>query len=203
VALHLRPPQWGGGLGEGIRSARTGSAGALGRLLEECRPSPLLVANQELPPGLRGEAGASDLVQDTFLQAQHHFDRFHDDGEAEWAAWLRGILLHSPANLRQRYCGTDRRQRAGCRRPTARRGSIADVPAPDPSPSALAAAREQDAALRRAPARLPWECRRVVTWRGDDRLPFDEIGRSARAARKLWVRAVEHLRQGLDHTDEA
>jgi RNA polymerase sigma-70 factor (ECF subfamily) len=180
----------------------------LGRLLEECRPYLLLVANQELPRGVRGKAGASDLVQDTFLQAQDNFDRFHDDGEAELLAWLRGILLHRAADLRRRYRGTGKRQ-VTREVPLAggSAGGVADVPAPDPSPSSLAAAREQDAALRQALERLPEEYRQVVTWRNYDRLPFDEIGRrlgrSAEAARKLWVRAVEHLQQGLDHTDDA
>jgi RNA polymerase sigma factor (sigma-70 family) len=64
-----------------------------------------------------------------------------------------------------------------------------------------------DAALCRALEQLPDEYRLVVTWRNFDYLPFDEIGRrlgrSAEAARKLWVRAVEHLQQRLDSSDEA
>jgi RNA polymerase sigma-70 factor (ECF subfamily) len=80
------------------------------------------------------------------------------------------------------------------------------VAAPDPSPSSLVAAQEQDAVLRQALERLPEEYHRVVMWRNYDRLPFDEIGRrldrSAEAARKLWVRAVEQLQQGLSTTDE-
>jgi RNA polymerase sigma-70 factor (ECF subfamily) len=193
---------------EWIRLARNGSAEALGRLLEECRPYLLLVANQELPSELRGKAGASDLVQETFLQAQGHFDGFRDDGEVELLAWLRRILLNNVANHKRRYCGTDKRQLA--REVPLADGSAADalgVRAPDPSPSSLVAAQEQDAALCRALERLPEEYRQVVTWRSYDRLPFDEIGRrlgrSPEAARKLWVRAVEQLQQELATTDEA
>jgi RNA polymerase sigma-70 factor (ECF subfamily) len=74
-------------------------------------------------------------------------------------------------------------------------------------PSALAAAQEQGAVLRQALERLPGEYRPAVTWRSYDRPSFDEIGRrlgrSAEAARKLRVRAVEQLQQGLGSADDA
>src|SRR6516162_2509450 len=93
-----------------ISFARGGSDEALGKLLEECRAYLLLVANRELPSELRGKAGASDLVQETFLQAQGHFDQFRDDGESELLAWLRQILLNNVGKLKRRYHGTDKRQ---------------------------------------------------------------------------------------------
>src|SRR5262249_36480353 len=145
---------------------------------------------------------------ETFLQAQHNFDGFRDGGEAELLAWLRRILLNDIANLKRRYCGTDKRQIQ--REVPLGDGSsecVADVPAADRSPSSLVASREQDAALGRALERLPEDYRRVVTWRDYDRVPFDEIGRrldrSAEAARKLWVRAVEQLQQELETSNGA
>jgi RNA polymerase sigma-70 factor (ECF subfamily) len=48
--------------------ARKGSREALGRLLETCRPYLLLVANNELDRDLQAKAGASDLVQETFIE---------------------------------------------------------------------------------------------------------------------------------------
>jgi RNA polymerase sigma-70 factor, ECF subfamily len=60
-------------------------------------------------------------------------------------------------------------------------------------------AHEQAEALRRALARLPDDYRRVITLRYDDGQSFEEIGRlmerSPDAARKLWARAMERLRQ--------
>jgi RNA polymerase sigma-70 factor (ECF subfamily) len=188
-----------------IRSARNGCPEALGRLLEECRPYLLLVANQELPARLRGKAGASDLVQETFLEAQGNFDRFHDQGEAELLAWLRAILLNNVSNLRRRYLATDKRQ-VERELPLARGNFRAhDMAASAPSPSSVAVARERDTALRQALERLPEESRQVVMWRNYHRLPFEEIGRrlgrSAEAARKVWVRAVERLQQELNTPD--
>ena len=67
------------------------------------------------------------------------------------------------------------------------------------SPSGVAIEHEQALALRRAVDRLPEEYRRVVVLRFDDGLSFEEIGqltdRSADAARKVWSRAMERLRQ--------
>ena len=68
-----------------------------------------------------------------------------------------------------------------------------------PSPSAEASAREQAEALQRALARLPEDYRRVVVLRYREERSFAEIGmlmdRSADAARKLWARAMERLRE--------
>jgi RNA polymerase sigma-70 factor (ECF subfamily) len=205
VASQTQAPPRQGDVREWIRSARNGSAEALGRLLEQYRPYLTVLANQELPAGLRGKAGASDLVQETFLRAQEHFDQFREDDEAALHAWLRHILLDNAANLKRRSCATDKRQ-VGRELPLADDSAALDVSAPGPSPSSLAVAEEEDAALCRALEQLPEEYRQVVTWRNFDYLPFDEIGRrldrSAAAARKLWVRAVEHLQQGLGPCDE-
>src|SRR5262249_56518354 len=71
-----------------------------------------------------------------------------------------------------------------------------------PSPSTEAMAHEGAEALRRALDRLPEDHRRVITLRHREQRSFEEIGpllgRSADAARKLWARAVERLRQELE-----
>jgi RNA polymerase sigma-70 factor (ECF subfamily) len=197
VATEIGVPPPGSDFVEQIRSARAGSAEALGWLLEECRPYLLLIANEEMPPGLRGKAGASDLVQETFLQAQGHFDRFRDEGEAELLAWLRRILLNRVANLKRRYLGTDKRclsREVSLAEGSA--GGVPDVPAADLSPSSRVAAHEQDVALREALERLPADYREVLRLRQED-MGFEEIGlrlgRSAEASRKLWARAVVRL----------
>ena len=45
----------------------------MGDLLEGCRQYLLLVANEELDSELTAKSGASDMVQETFLRAQHNF----------------------------------------------------------------------------------------------------------------------------------
>src|SRR5262245_33106202 len=151
------------GAAEWLPGARAGSAEALGRALEACRGYLLLVAQRELAPDLRTKAGASDLVQETFLEAQRDFARFHGDSEAELLAWLRRLLLNNLANFTRHYRATDKRRVAlevalgGADSSCAPGAAVADDA---PSPSGEAQAREQDEAVRRALERLPEDYRR-------------------------------------------
>jgi RNA polymerase sigma-70 factor (ECF subfamily) len=74
------------------------------------------------------------------------------------------------------------------------------------SPSRQMMAAEQAAALRAALLRLPEDYRQVILLRNIERLSFQEIGarlqRSNEAARKLWVRAVDRLRELLGAGNE-
>ena len=67
-------------------AARQRSEEAQGQVLELCRPYLLHIANQELASDLQPKIGASDLVQETFLDAHRDFGRFHGTAEAEWRA---------------------------------------------------------------------------------------------------------------------
>src|SRR5215831_18239186 len=90
-----------------LAAARAGSREALGQVLETFRAYLLLVADRELDPELRAKGGASDLVQDTFLEAQRDFGHFHGSSVEELRAWLRCLLLNNVANFTRHY-----RQRA-------------------------------------------------------------------------------------------
>ena len=54
-----------------------------GRMLEGCRQYLLMIANDVIRPELRAKLGASDLVQDTFLEAQRHIRIFRGKSRAE------------------------------------------------------------------------------------------------------------------------
>src|SRR5690242_12460767 len=74
-----------------------------GRALEPYRPYLLGVANRELRTDLLAKAGASDLVQETFLEAQRDAGRFQGRSDAELRAWLRRILLNNVSNFVRHY----------------------------------------------------------------------------------------------------
>ncbi len=190
-----------------LGAARAGSREALGRLWETCRQYLLHVANQELHPNVQAKVGPSDLVQQTFLEAQRDFARFTGGTEDDLLAWLRCILLHNVANTHRSYLATAKR---AVMREVALPQLLAADPqgeprAPTASPSSIVGAREQDAALRAALERLPEHYRQVIEWRNYDRLEFEVIGqrlgRSAEAARKLWGRAIELLQELLESSD--
>ncbi|MGH2690234.1 MAG: sigma-70 family RNA polymerase sigma factor, partial [Actinomycetota bacterium] len=183
-----------------LTAARGGSADALGRALEACRAYLLLVAERELDPTLRAKGGASDLVQQTFLEAHQDFGRFTGGSADELRAWLRQMLLHNLANFARRY------RRAGKRR-LDREAAVgsrgwADLPADTSSPSRRAAAQERDEALEQALARLPDDYREILVLRYWEGCRFEEVarrmGRTANAVRKLWGRAIERLQAELE-----
>jgi RNA polymerase sigma-70 factor, ECF subfamily len=192
-------------IGAMLNAARDGSAEALGVLLEQFRPYLLLIANEELNSDLRAKGGASDLVQESFLDAQRGFDRFHGRTANELLAWLRKVLLHNVADFTRRYRvaaarRVDQEQVLDSPDDSLGKHAVAD----QPSPSELASAGERAELLFAAIQRLPDDQRRAVLLRYQANLSFAEIGatlnRSADAARKLWFRAVENLRDELGRT---
>ena len=188
-----------------LPAARAGSPEALGRLLEECRHYLLRIAGRGLDPGLKVKGGASDLVQETFLEAQRDFAGFHGESDAELRAWLRQLLLNNLANFRRRYRATGKRQirrevplEAGSSTVNPAREVAGDIP----TPSQAAMEHEEAEAVRRAMDRLPDAERQVLILRHHEERTFEDIGRlmnrSTNGARTLWLRAVERLNQELE-----
>jgi RNA polymerase sigma-70 factor (ECF subfamily) len=186
-----------------LTAARGGSADALGAALESCRAYLLLVAEKEMDPRLKAKGGASDLVQQTFMEAQQAFGRFSGTHEAELLAWLRRMLLNNVATFRRHWEQTQKRQASrevGIGGDSTAPGiqPVADTP----TPSRQMAAGERAAAVRAALARLPEDYRQVLSLRYEEDMPFEEVakrmGRTSNAVRKLWARAVERLEQELD-----
>jgi RNA polymerase sigma-70 factor (ECF subfamily) len=192
-----------------IADARAGSPEALNRLLETCRDYLLHVANNELDSRLQGKVGASDIVQESLIQAQRDIPAFRGTTEPELLAWLRGILLNDLNDVRRRFFHSAKRD---VDREVRLAGDSRQAqPAIDPAasgatPAAAAIAREETEALRQAIARLPEDYREVIDLRNWQLLSFAEIGRrtnrSEDAARKLWARAIERLEQELESPDE-
>ena len=199
--MSLRPEDFGGC----ISAARRGSREALGQTLESCRCYLLSVARDALNPDLQAKGGASDLVQDTFLDAQASFGRFRGNSEGELRAWLRRLLHHRAAKFGRRYRATQKRRvdREG----RALAHPSVSGPKAGPTPSTAVMADEEAGRLRQALERLPEDYRRVVALRYVEQLSFEEVGRrmdrTPNAARLLWLRAIERVRQELGRRHEA
>jgi RNA polymerase sigma-70 factor (ECF subfamily) len=186
-------------------AARRGSREAWGKLLEDCRPFLLAVANEELGDAVRSKAGASDVVQETCLEAHRDFDRFAGHTQDDLRRWLRQILKHNLANLRRSFLNTSKRSVLrevpldGAPRQT---GAEPQLAADSTSPSGRAIRREQEDLLERTLDELPADYRQVLLLRHRDQLDFHAIGRqmdrSPDAARMLWWRAFERLAERLE-----
>ena len=190
-----------------LNEARQGSQAALGELLETCRAYLLHVANQEMDPLLRPKAGPSDLVQQTFLEAQRDFDRFDGLTPDALLAWLRQVLRNNVNNFARGFRNTAKRD-------VAREIALASAAKTDygqwaaadsGTPSRFVMAREHLQHMDRALAGLEPDYRQVILYRHRDENTFEEIGqrlgRSANAARKLWVRAIQRLREAMEEKD--
>lgn len=156
----------------------------------------LAIARREMQGEPQAKEGASDLVQETLLEASRDFDQFAGETHESFRRWLRGILLNNLANFRRRYHGTTKRN-------VNREQSFdyvpeADCPTGSPSsPSRMAMRGEMFAALNAAIASLPPSYQEVIELRSIQRLPFEEVAsrlsKSPDAARKLWCRAMASL----------
>ena len=185
-------------------AARAGSSEALGQVLETCRGYLLLIAQQELDTVLQAKGGASDLVQQTFLEAQRDFSGFHGTTHAALLAWMRQLLINNLANFRRDFHRDKRQVNREIAIPTddSSRPRSGDLDAGTATPSAEMMRNEQTEAVERALVRLPEDYRRVIQLRYREERSFEVIAelmeRSENAVRKLWSRAIERLQQELD-----
>jgi RNA polymerase sigma-70 factor (ECF subfamily) len=186
--------------------ALSGDGDARSRLLEQYRSYLGLLARHQIGRQLQGKFSASDLVQETFLEAHRDFAQFRGHTEAELLAWLRRILATNMANLVQRYQGTKRRnvrlERELVDALDETSGAMAkSLAAPLSSPSHQAARREQAVLLADALERLPADYREVLVLRHVEGLTFPVIARrlhrSLDSVKNLWARGLARLRRTL------
>ena len=190
-------------IGHWLSKAKSGSSDAVEQLLVHCRNYLLLVANRELDADLKGKFGASDLVQESLLEAHRDFDQFEGTSEADILAWLRKILLNNLGEQRKRFKGTQKRD-VGREQSLEHEITVSRCNGVHTSDSSLIGKlilNERQEALERAIANLPLQYRDALLMRHREGCSFEEIGqrtdRSPDAARKLWARAVEYLKQNL------
>jgi RNA polymerase sigma-70 factor (ECF subfamily) len=162
----------------------------------------IAIAERQLDPELRSKGGASDLVQETFLEAQRDFERFQGSSPGELRAWLRQVLLHNVGAFTRRFRVTSKRairREVSLMSQGSSTGIGGELTRSALTPSGVAMEHERALALRRALDRLPQDYRQVVILRFEEGRSFEEIGRltdrSPDAARKIWSRAMERLRQ--------
>jgi RNA polymerase sigma-70 factor (ECF subfamily) len=194
-----------------IARARAGDCAALGSLLDRHRGTLQRLARQGLDPALGRRLDASDLVQQTFLEAFQSFARFRGAGEAELAAWLLRILECNLASVTRDHLF---RHKRAARREASLDESRADglrwrdrLAAEQTSPSLRAVRLEQAALFLAALEQLPADQRAAVRLRHIEGLPLVEIaarlGRSCEAAAGLLKRGLQALRQRLCDPKEA
>jgi RNA polymerase sigma-70 factor, ECF subfamily len=188
-----------------IEGCRRGEPVAREQLFERYRNYLHLLAQGQMGRHLRAKCEASDIVQQTLLEAHRDFAGFQGVHEAELLAWLRRILAHNLLNL-ARHFATRQRDAArevsleqvqqGLDRSSLNLGRCLD--AGTPTPSQLVARGEAAIRLADTLARLPEDYRTVLVLRVFEGLSAEEVaermGRSAGAVRMLQMRALAALK---------
>jgi len=190
-----------------VNEARRGVDEALGQLFGHYRDYLLLVANKEIRSGVRPKVAASDVVQNTLLDAHVGFSGFRGRSEVEVRTWLRQILLNNIRDTRRQYTSVAKRD-------VRREQSLDDdFPRQDQSPyghpgspADLATLNEEFESLQAVLSRLPSEQRAVIVMRSLEQRSFSEIAaqmdRSPNAVRMIWARTIERIRDELNTADE-
>jgi RNA polymerase sigma-70 factor (ECF subfamily) len=189
-----------------LARARAGDRAARGELLALYQNYLRILARTQIDKFLRVRCDASDLVQETFLEALRDFPRFAGTTERELIGWLRQILVrnladqvkHHKAQVRNWQCQESLEALLDHSSLAVQEALTKGIS----SPSAQASRREEAALLADALARLPADYREVIVLRNLQHLPFEEIaarmGRSAGAVRMLWTRSLEKLHRELE-----
>jgi len=191
-----------------IHRARLGDRSAENELLQKCRSYVSLIARAQIEGWMRTKFDASDLVQQTLLEAHQGIENFKGETEAEWLGWLRGILNHNTLDFARKYQGAAKRNvsrefsidQAGGGSGTSDQGQW-ELKDQAETPSRILLNREQEILMAEAVSQLPADYQEVIMLRNLQRLSFKEVAermdRSPGAVQMLWLRALNQLQELL------
>jgi len=176
-----------------------------GTVLGRFREYLLLLARLQLRHQSRVNFDASDVVQQTLLEAHRKRAQFRGQSEAEMAAWLRQMLAYNLADAiraqgrAKRDVARERTLEAGLDASSARLASW--LAAEQSTPSQQMQRQEEVLGLAEALARLPEAQREALTLRHCQGLPLAaisrQLGRSPAAVAGLLKRGLRELRVQL------
>ncbi|HEV3142667.1 MAG TPA: RNA polymerase sigma factor [Gemmataceae bacterium] len=179
------------------------------RPLERFRDYLCLLARLQLDAGLQSKLDASDVVQQTLLEACQALPNFRGHSDGELAVFLRRILANNLTDAVRRFGAgarnvtLERSLQAGIEQSSSR--LEAWLAAEQSSPSEQAMNREQLIRLASALAELPADQRKAVElhhlkgWSLGE--VAEQMGRSKAAVMGLVFRGLKKLRALLDEHD--
>ena len=193
-----------------LSQALAGSQECFGRLLHVYRNYLKLLVMGQLERKLLARVSPSDVVQETFLEASRDFSQFRGTSSNEFGAWLKKILVNNLHRVIEQHVLAKKRDvrreisleamAHALEESTARLEAI--LPDPGVSPSGNAQQSELEIKLADKLAELPIDYREVILLRHIEALPFEQVGtqmgRSAGAARMLWLRAIRSLKESME-----
>jgi RNA polymerase sigma-70 factor (ECF subfamily) len=192
-----------------LERALGGDADALGRLLEAERAGLYRLAERQLEGRLAVRVDASDILQQTFLEAYRGFPQFVGKDMGKLVAWLRSILDHKIAGAIRDHALLQKRDISREQSIDDSHGGGAplkhDLDANLTTPSQKAIREEQADGLEQALATLPDDQREAVRLRHLEGWALADIalrlGRTPAATAGLIKRGMKTLRRRLHESD--
>jgi RNA polymerase sigma-70 factor (ECF subfamily) len=179
--------------------------------IERFRSYLLLLARMKLDRKLRGKLDASDVVQQTLLEAHRALESFRGDDTDAQAAWLRKILARNLANAVRDLTRAKRDVRKERALQTDLDASASQLEgwlaAEQSSPSQKMERHERALQLAEALAELPDAQRDAVLLRHFQELSLAEIAEqldcTTAAVTGLLRRGLKNLRKSLSEWNES
>src|SRR5579883_98226 len=188
-----------------LEQARRGDREALGRLLEAQRRALYRLAERQLDGRIAVRIDASDIIQQTFLEAHRSFQQFAGQDARQLTAWLEGILDHKVAGEIRDHALLQKRNVRRDRSMDDSHGGMAplkqELDGGLSTPSQKAIRGEQEQLLMQALNVLPNDQREAVRLRHLEGWALSDIarhlGRSPSATAGLIKRGMQALRRQL------
>jgi RNA polymerase sigma-70 factor, ECF subfamily len=180
-----------------LQAARGGDRNALGRLLQTHWNPLWNQAAVQIDGNLRGKQAASDLVQETFLEAQRCFQSFRGSTPIELQAWLNTILANNIRDVWRKFARTQKRDLAIEMPLDSVERGVTKKSIDSGSASALLQRQERIEHVQLILNALPSHYATVIRLRHWEALTFESIavrmGKSSDSVRQLWYRAIQQL----------
>ena len=177
--------------------------------LDAFREQLLRMAQCHVPARLQGKLDASDIVQQTLLNAHARCDQFEGETEAELAGWLRRILANAIIDANRTFTGKRdvdlERSLAGAVDQSSDKPAIVLV-SEQSTPSAKAIRNEEERQLIEALRQLPDDQRTALDLHHLQGLSVHEVAqrmqRSDASVAGLLRRGLKTLRSILQAKEE-
>lgn len=183
-----------------LSRARDGDVESRNHLLQMIRWHIANQASADFPRVLSSKMDASDIVQQSLVEADRGLQDFCGTSAGELRVWLDRLVQRNLIDAKRHFCET-RKRNLGQEVPLANTSGASLAHDISVTASAIVQRREVDEELESAIAQLPERRRRVVELRHRYRLSYADIaaqmGMSETAARKLWSRSLDDLRSLL------
>jgi RNA polymerase sigma-70 factor (ECF subfamily) len=187
-----------------LNLARQGREGAVAELLARHRASIRRTIHLRLDRRVAARVDASDVLQETYLEAVRRLPSYLQQPQLPFALWLHWLAREQVMMCHRRHLGADKRAASREVAPLPADSSaqfVSGIVGRGSSPSQHLAAVELVERLRLALQRLNEEERDLILWRHFEQLTNREVAQllqiTEAAASKRYLRALERLRELL------